>query len=123
MPVGDPGEEWIVDALGCAAEALRDACLLKRVFAQIVSDVGLHALTDAFWHVFPGAAGVTGLLPLKESHLAVHTYPEFGVATFNLYCCRSGCAWPWETRLRDALGAREVVVRRVTRGRQVAREE
>jgi S-adenosylmethionine/arginine decarboxylase-like enzyme len=52
---------------------------------------------------------------LTESHLACHTYPEFGVATFNLYCCRERPSWPWDERLREMLGASAVSVRRVRR--------
>ena len=52
---------------------------------------------------------------LTESHLACHTYPEFGVATFNLYCCRERATWPWEERLREMLGANGVRVRCLAR--------
>ena len=52
----------------------------------------------------------------SESHLACHTYPEFGVATFNLYCCRARPEWPWRGRLREALGATQVTVRALPRG-------
>jgi S-adenosylmethionine decarboxylase len=52
---------------------------------------------------------------LTESHLACHTYPEFGVATFNLYCCRERPAWPWDERLREMLGAHDVCVRSLSR--------
>jgi S-adenosylmethionine decarboxylase len=54
---------------------------------------------------------VSGLALLSESHLACHTYPEFGAATFNLYCCRDGAAWTWEEALKEMLGATEVHVR------------
>lgn len=117
MPVGDMGEEWIVDAYGCSAGALRDVSRLRTLVRRILEEATLHALSDGFWHTFPNEGGVTGLVPLSESHLAVHTYPEHGVAAFNLYCCRSGCSWPWEEGLRAALGATDVKVLRVERGR------
>ena len=72
------------------------------------------------WHTFPGEGGVTGLVMLTESHLACHTYPEFGVATFNLYCCRERPAWAWDERLRDMIGARDVQVRSVNRSTEEA---
>ena len=118
MPVGDMGEEWIVDALGCDPEALRDLSRLRALTLRILDEVQLHALSEGFWHEFPGEGGVTGLVPLSESHLALHTYPEHGVAAFNLYCCRSGCDWAWEQRLKQALGATDVKVRRIERGRR-----
>ena len=65
--------------------------------------------------------GVTGLALLSESHLACHTYPEFGVATFNLYCCRARPRWNWEAVLAEMLGATSVTVRVLERRAAFAR--
>jgi S-adenosylmethionine decarboxylase len=54
---------------------------------------------------------LTGFVILSESHLACHTYPEHGIITLNLYCCRPRPEWPWRERLGEILGASEVVVR------------
>ena len=59
---------------------------------------------------------MTGLFLLTESHLACHTYPETGIATFNLYCCRTRPRWPWQEKLRTLLGAARVTVRSTPRG-------
>jgi S-adenosylmethionine decarboxylase len=109
------GTEWLVEASGCDAAVLRDAGRLREVFARAVYELGLSVVGEPHWHTFPGEGGVTGLLMLTESHLACHTYPEFGVATFNLYCCRERPAWAWDERLRELIGAREVRVRSVSR--------
>ena len=85
------------------------------IFAHLISDLDLKAI-DAIWHKFPNEGGVTGLVALTESHLACHTYPEHGTATFNLYCCRSRPEWDWEAKLKQALGAVAVSVTRVERG-------
>lgn len=105
------GTEWVVDASGCNPEALADIERLKSLFARIVCDLDLHLLGEISWHKFPGPGGITGLALLSESHLTCHTYPEFGAATFNLYCCRNRTAWPWDTVLSDILGATNVNVR------------
>jgi S-adenosylmethionine decarboxylase len=110
------GVEWFVDAAGCRPEALRDPHALRRLCDDLIAQLGLHVIGDGIWHQFPAPGGVTGLFLLTESHLACHTYPETGVATFNLYCCRSRPDWPWEQRLRERLGAKQVTVRRVWRG-------
>jgi S-adenosylmethionine decarboxylase len=73
-------------------------------------------LGEPQWHKFPSPGGVTGLYLLTESHLACHTYPERGLATFNLYCCRPRPAFDWDTRLRALLGATIVSVHHVARG-------
>lgn len=109
------GTEWLVEASGCDAEALGDVERLRAVFARAVTELGLSVVGEPQWHKFPGPGGVTGLALLTESHLACHTYPEFRLAAFNLYCCRERAEWDWEARLCELLGAREVRVRRLTR--------
>jgi S-adenosylmethionine decarboxylase len=105
------GTEWVIDASGCDAEALANIDRLKLIFKRIIHDLELHVLGDISWHQFPEPGGVTGIALLSESHLTCHTYPEFGAASFNLYCCRNRTTWPWETVLREMLGATEVNVR------------
>ncbi len=110
------GTEWLVDAEGCRPDLLRDAAAVRRVCEAVLHDLGLRVVGDGRWHQFPPPGGVTGLFLLTESHLACHTYPEHGVATFNLYCCRPCPGWPWENRLAELLGARRVAVRTAARG-------
>ena len=105
------GTEWLVEAAGCHAEALRDPVLLDGLFMRVIEELELKPLHAPAWHVFPDPGGVTGFVMLSESHLACHTYPEHGMATINLYCCRPRPDWPWQSRLAEILGASEVRVR------------
>lgn len=116
LPLDRAGREWIVDALGCPPGRLRDAVCLRALVERIVEELALRPVIPAQWHVFPGEAGMTALVLLAESHLALHTFPELGLATFNLYCCRPRPEWPWAERLADALDAAQVTVRSVERG-------
>jgi S-adenosylmethionine decarboxylase len=113
---GSGGIQWLVDAHGCHEDSLRSRERLEGVFVRIVSELGLHPAGEAQWKVFPGEGGVTGLLLLTESHLACHTFPETGFASFDLYCCTPRPEWPWEARLIEELGAVRVGVRSVVRG-------
>lgn len=109
------GTEWLIEATGCDAERLRDEGALRSVFDRVIEDLGLKAI-DSIWHTFPGEGGVTALVALTESHLACHTYPEHGTATFNLYCCRTRPEWDWENELKGSLLALNVSVTRIERG-------
>jgi S-adenosylmethionine decarboxylase len=113
------GTEWLIEASGCDRAALCDVATLRAVFERAIVELDLRVVGEALWHKFAGEGGVTGLAMLTESHLACHTYPEFGVATFNLYCCRERPAWAWEERLAEMLGARVVNVRSVRRAASV----
>lgn len=111
------GTEWLIEAAQCDAEKLRDLETLKSVFARIIADLELKVIGEPLWHKFPApGAGVTGLALLTESHLACHTYPEHGFATFNLYCCRERTEWNWQEHLQNLLGAAKVQIQEIERG-------
>lgn len=110
------GTEWLVDAEGCSADALRQIDVVRRVCDGVITDLGLHVVGEPLWHLFPAPGGVTGLYLLTESHLACHTFPETGMATFNLYCCRPRQPFAWDPCLRDLLKASRVTVRMADRG-------
>jgi S-adenosylmethionine decarboxylase len=110
------GTEWLIDASGCQPGALRDSEAVRALCERILRELELRVVGEGVWHQFPAPGGLTGLYLLTESHLACHTYPEHGVVTFNLHCCRSRPRWCWEAALRGALGAESVRVREVVRG-------
>jgi S-adenosylmethionine decarboxylase len=117
------GIEWIVDAFGCRAAALTDRRTITALLDQVVERAELHVVSTAE-HVFAGPGGVTAMYLLAESHLTIHTFPESGIATLNLYCCRPRPVQDWQSLLTNALGAERVTVREVLRGRAgAAREE
>jgi len=109
------GTEWLIEAAGCDEASLRDESTLRAIIQAVVSDLGLTPV-GSVWHKFPGEGGVTGMVALTESHLACHTYPEYGTATFNLYCCRTRPEWDWEGQLKTILGATAVTLLKIERG-------
>ncbi len=109
------GTEWLIEATGCNAEVLRDEDAIRDIMSRVIRDLGLSSI-GSVWHKFGGEGGVTGLIALTESHLACHTYPEYGTATFNLYCCRTRPEWDWDDELRATLMAANVTVTKIERG-------
>jgi S-adenosylmethionine decarboxylase proenzyme len=75
--------EWY----GCAADSpemtrvppLRSLCL------HAAEASGMTIVGDSFHQFEP--AGVTGTVLLAESHLAIHTWPEHGFVTIDVYVC------------------------------------
>lgn len=116
MVAGPLGMAWIVDAHGCEPALLRDPEGLRVLLARIVEELRLLPVGGPLVHHFGGEGGVTALLLLSESHLAIHTFPEVGAVTIDLYCCRPRPDYAWNERLREHLGAHEVTVRAYARG-------
>jgi S-adenosylmethionine decarboxylase len=115
------GTEWLIEATGCEPDALRNENAIRSIMSRVIDDLGLRSI-GSVWHKFDGEGGVTGLIALTESHLACHTYPEYGTATFNLYCCRTRPEWNWEGELKVTLDAADVVVTRIERGTRESEE-
>ncbi len=115
------GVEWLVEAFDCEPGRLREREQMQTVCERALRELGLTAIGSGHWHTFPFPGGITGFYLLTESHLACHTYPEHGLATFNLYCCRPRDRWPWEDRLAQLLDAKRVQVRSLPRGVEEAR--
>jgi S-adenosylmethionine decarboxylase len=109
------GIEWIVEAHGCCPDRLRDLATLQRLFAQMIADLDLHPCEPAQWRQFPDSGGITGVTMLSESHLACHSFPEYGALCLNLFCCRPRPDWDFSRHLRELLGAQDVQVRRLER--------
>lgn len=74
----------------CADALLTDTAALASVCRTETHAAGLTVVSELF-HRFPAPddapAGITGVLLLAESHLAVHTWPEFRGVTLDAYVC------------------------------------
>lgn len=119
------GLHLTADLRGCATMALlSDATALRALALRTVADAGLAVVGDAF-HAFAGAdgqAGVTGVVLLAESHLALHTWPERAEVTLDVYVCHRGRdnsarAEQVLAALEAALLPRAVERHRIERGR------
>jgi len=71
-----------------------DTDALRALCVDAVAQAGLGAVAELF-HRFtpaPGAeqSGITGVVLLAESHLAIHTWPELGAVTLDVYVCNFG---------------------------------
>ena len=109
------GLEWVVEAHGCNPGALTDLRKLDGFFRTVIRELTLHPLQKTVWHQFPRTGGITGLCLLSESHLACHTFPEYGSLCLNLFCCRPRPDADFEAWLREEFGATQVHIRRIER--------
>ena len=75
--------EWY----GCPADTphMVDAAALRSACLAAVEEAGLTIVGDRFHQFEP--QGVTGAVILAESHLAIHTWPEMGSVTVDVYVC------------------------------------
>lgn len=120
------GLHLTADLSGCHADhpALTDPAALRALCLRAVAAAGLTPVGECF-HPFPPEhgepRGVTGVLLLAESHLAVHTWPEREAVTLDLYVChrsadRSAGAEAAVALLLDAFAPQRVERHALRRG-------
>jgi S-adenosylmethionine decarboxylase len=83
------GLHLTADLSGCLDGPMHDADALRRLCVDAVRAAGLRPVGEVF-HRFPPPGGVTGVVLLAESHLAVHTWPELRAVTLDVYVCNIG---------------------------------
>lgn len=64
---------------------LKSCEVAKNEISYVIKKLSLKEL-GSFYYQFPGG-GFTGIVSLVESHVAIHTWPEFGYLTLDVYLC------------------------------------
>lgn len=112
----------------CPPGILLDRAILEDLCVNECRDAGLTPLGAYFYqftHEDGQQAGVTGTVVLAESHLAIHTWPETGDVTLDVYVCNFSRDNSDRARLifRDLIGLLkpdESACHEVVRGRVIA---
>ncbi len=81
------GRHLLAELYGVPAPLLRDARLIARTLRAAAIAAGATPIGRARMHRFPAPGGVTGVLLLTESHVAVHTWPERESCTIDAFTC------------------------------------
>lgn len=72
---------------GCSKEILEDEEYLKRLVRQAVKVSNAKLLDLKSWKVRGPKGGVSVIALVLESHIAIHTWPEYQYATLDVYTC------------------------------------
>ncbi len=80
------GRHLIAELYGCDVSILRNLEALRTTLLEAAEASGAKVLGE-FFKKFPQGGGVTGILAIAESHLSIHTWPEYGYAAVDLFTC------------------------------------
>jgi len=88
------GRHILVEFYGCSQEILGDAARLEKLVVKAAKDAGATVLNSTFHQFSP--VGTSGVVVIQESHLAIHTWPEFHYAAVDLFTCGTSID-PWDS--------------------------
>ncbi|MBC7331940.1 MAG: S-adenosylmethionine decarboxylase proenzyme [Synergistetes bacterium] len=110
------GRHVLVEAYECNPELLDDIQFLQEAMVEAATRTGAEVVDVVFRKFQP--YGVSGVVVISESHLAIHTWPEYGYAAIDLFTCGE-TADPWKafSYLAEALESKKVTTLEVQRGR------
>ena len=86
------GRHVLVEFHGCSAEILNDVPCIETSMNDAAKEAGATIINSVFHHFSP--FGVSGVVVIQESHLAIHTWPEYRYAAVDLFTCGDSVS-PW----------------------------
>ena len=93
---------------------MNDVAAIERDMVGAAQKAGATVINSTFHHFSP--YGVSGVVVIQESHLAIHTWPEYGYAAVDLFTCGEMDAWISFDFLKECFGAKSYSAIEMKRG-------
>jgi len=79
------GRHLLLELKECNEEVLNDLDFLKDCLNEAAIQCGATVVGESFYHFSP--QGVSGVVNIAESHISIHTWPEYGYAAVDIFTC------------------------------------
>lgn len=79
------GRHILIEFYNCDEEILKDPKLIDEYMNEAARIANATIVESVFHHFNP--YGVSGAVIISESHLAIHTWPEYGYAAVDVFTC------------------------------------
>ncbi|QGP93651.1 S-adenosylmethionine decarboxylase proenzyme [Neomoorella glycerini] len=109
------GRHVLAEVYGCSFEILNDIKKVEEIMVKAALEAGAE-IREVCFHKF-SPQGVSGVVVISESHLAIHTWPELGYAAVDVFTCGERVN-PWDAcrYLTEQFRAGEVHATEIERG-------
>lgn len=111
------GHHWLVELYDCPSGVLETVDAIETAMLEGAKAMGATIIQSSFHQFAP--IGVSGVIIIQESHLTIHTWPEFGYAALDLFTCGKSLQ-PQQglEYLKNTLQAGRMEVKYVERGKR-----
>lgn len=109
------GRHILAEFYGCPPQKLDNADAIEQAMVAAALEAGAEVRETVFHRFSP--QGVSGVVVISESHLAIHTWPEFGYAAVDVFTCGQTVD-PWVScnYLKQEFAAQNMTAREIKRG-------
>ena len=109
------GRHVLAEVYGCDFDLLNDIKKVEEAMVNAALEAGAE-IREVVFHKF-SPQGVSGVVVISESHLAIHTWPELGYAAVDVFTCGDKVD-PWDAAkfLAEKFGADHMAASETKRG-------
>jgi len=79
------GRHLLLELKRCDPEVLNDLPLIRETLLTAAREAGATIMGETFHQFAP--QGITGVVVISESHLCIHTWPEYEYAAVDIFTC------------------------------------
>lgn len=109
------GRHILAEFSGCDMDLLNDLPAIETILKEAARRADATIVDTVFHRYNPH--GLSGVVVIAESHISIHTWPEYGYAAADFFTCGEQVD-PWKACLymKDMLRCAEMTTREVPRG-------
>ncbi len=86
------GPHLILEAYGCDKQSLADMNLMSQTLDAYPAKLDMTKIMPPYVFTYHGAVeddwGVSGVVLIAESHISIHSFPDKGFVTLDIFSCR-----------------------------------
>ena len=79
------GKHLLLELKDCDAGLLNDMDYLREALTEVAILIGATVIKDDFYQFSP--QGISGVVIIAESHISIHTWPEYSFAAVDVFTC------------------------------------
>jgi S-adenosylmethionine decarboxylase len=119
------GPHLMLDGSGCDRSKLEDMNLISGVLERMPEAIGMTKIMPPYVFRYSGAVeddwGVSGIVLIAESHISIHTFPEKGFLSVDIFSCKDFDVDYATEYLVEVFGIKGVEKQVLQRGREFPR--
>ena len=109
------GRQILIEFYDCQSEVLTDRDRIRQYMLEAARHAGATVISDTFHQFKPD--GISGVVVIAESHISIHTWPEYRYAAVDVFTCGDSVdPWGVPHYLQEKLQAENVSSMEIKRG-------
>lgn len=108
------GYQVNLDCYECDKTILNDINKIKLIIKRICEQIGASVVLEQYYMFEP--YGVSAYAIITTSHVAIHTWPEYGFAAIDIFSCKSEIKTSIEPCIKEYLNTKKINATYYTRG-------